>query len=398
MLRKSCFQRIFSLLIGFVIFSGILGIEECCEECLVGLKKNKKVVVYDKPKVLENHDFEFCKNPFRNFETCCEKESLWVFTKGWAYDKKQELNQTRALISQFKSLMKYTDILLKYTEDNEKRLKKNIGKFMDKEDLDDFKNILKSYQISVFDYDQKQIAFEQDLNICYSTLTSIRINTLCLRCSSKSSTKKFFEKKKIKIKERTCSKIMIDCGRVFSLLAEVTTFYARFKQIREINLKKGLSGVAKGLRQIDLIRLSLCANNLAGCLDNRELLQLNCERVVALFDKNVEVEGDLETWEHGYRMARDILMKSVDLADLKGDDKGSGKIERKLNDLGMVAVDEKNGVEIEKIFNSSVKAIGDFDKSEAVVLLVEQNRVKKFNQVLLVFSSPFIVFLLFVLN
>lgn len=322
------------LLIFWIQLFCIANSQQCCEECIADLKINNyfNIRVFKSPWI--SNYTGFCESTFNRNGTCCNQKDLEYYSKIWLSRIEFSLNNTVSQIIEFDSALLFLAQIKKYVYTNEKKIL--ASKKMKKDELDDFKKSLISYHEGVHNFAFKKKALKKNLKSCHLSLNEIRMNALCMRCSSQAY--KFWDKKKkrYKVNKKTCVKIISSCIEVFAFLAQITTFFKRLTQIRAAVGGKNLEGEgAKGLKVLEINLLKVCAVDPELCVTMKDIYEENCN-YFTIGEMNPDIEGEVPTFKDGSRVAGM-------LAD--GKDPGKNRLLETGNQLdpkfGYIYVDEK---------------------------------------------------------
>ena len=279
--------------------------QKCCPECLEDLTVNQyyNIRIYETP--WKSNFTGFCKAVFNRDGTCCNIGDATKYSTIWLNRIEYEMNLTLMEISNFRSSVQFVGMIEDYIEKNEKKIL--ASKKIEKDELEEFKEILKTYEEGSFNFNYKEKILKEKYLICHGYMTNIRKNALCMRCSGVGD--KYWNKKEHRymINNRTCRKILTKCVEVFSYLSEITTFYHRLSQLRSAAHGDNIEGeLVKGMskKTIDLIKI--CALDETLCLNNHDLMDLFC-RQITVGERNPDIEGEVATLKDGDRVVNRIV-------------------------------------------------------------------------------------------
>jgi len=381
--------------------------QACCKECIAQMKENSwyNVKTFDEPK--KSNYTGFCKVAFNKEGTCCDQKDAAQYAVNWLKSVKQRVNATKAAMYKFRNSLEYVDKIQAYIKKNKKAILK-AKKIIKKKELEDFGKELENYSKGVHNFAEREVALNDNLERCYSTLITYRANSICMRCSGKASEFYDKKKKKLKILKDVCKPLIKQCARVFTYFAEVTTFYHRMAQLRKA--AKGVvteTAKAKGLLSTDLNALRICADDPDACLKNEALMYRNC-KLVGLAELSPDVEGEVWTIEDGYKAVTQLalgkkinkLRRFIRLLGKSSSKKssskssGSGK-KKKVKGIKYGFITPiGSGADIIHDFNSSCTVFGDFDERRAIQLPQDASFAGKTS----ILSIMILVFILSLIN
>lgn len=319
---------------------------ECCTRCIQNLTSNpfKNVTTYNTPIISDSFlEYKTCGKVFNKYGSCCDQEDLYQYIRSFIEWTNQWYKKVLDISSSFKIHIKSADKIKDYLTAHKTTLIDNSGntdQYLNSLIADEWIKMLEGYKIMKDEFLNNDLeSAKSHLQKCFTRIATIRVNGLCLRCSSQAVNYFNPSNSTYKVDRSICFDLIDDCLPVYSYLVNITNFYNILVRMKKYKLDQyDLRLGTKGFRIIEFDKLKYLMGNLT-IYQNRTgfdftngeifgIMRNYCERF-SLSQINQDLEASQVLWDVGVEIAQGLISNNEIPPGVADEGKGVAGVARR---------------------------------------------------------------------